>query len=120
MGLTALVPGLGHAYLGDFKKAGGLAGTYGLGMGLNGVQNATGEYMFGSTITQNTRFYSMYAAYRDLRTYNGELNYRFKMPQESITDLTLAPFQFSVMKKPEVWGGILGASLVWKCSCLSC
>ncbi|MDN3505285.1 MAG: CPBP family intramembrane metalloprotease [Rhabdochlamydiaceae bacterium] len=109
MGLTALIPGLGHAYLDEFKKAGALAGSYGLGMGLHQAQYQTNEYMYADIITQNTRFYSMYAAYRDLREYNGELNYRFKMPQESITDLTLAPFQWSVIKKPEVWGGILGA-----------
>ena len=31
------------------------------------------------------------------------------MPTDSLSDLTTAPFRFSVMKKPEVWGGILGA-----------
>jgi membrane protease YdiL (CAAX protease family) len=31
------------------------------------------------------------------------------MPQDSLSDLAYAPFQMKVMKKPEVWGGILGA-----------
>jgi membrane protease YdiL (CAAX protease family) len=31
------------------------------------------------------------------------------MPNDSLFDLTTAPFRFSVLKKPEVWGGLVGA-----------
>lgn len=31
------------------------------------------------------------------------------MPTDSLSDLTTAPFNLSVLKKPEVWGGFLGA-----------
>ena len=31
------------------------------------------------------------------------------MPREHFKDLFQAPFQWSVLKKPEVWGGVLGA-----------
>lgn len=51
--------------------------------------------------------YGIYAAYRDVRAYNQQDFYAYKMPTESFKDLAFAPFQWSVIKKPEVWAGLL-------------
>ena len=50
----------------------------------------------------------MYAAYRDARTFIHDTGYIHPMPKDNLNDLIKAPFQWSVMKKPEVWGGIIG------------
>lgn len=113
VGLSGLMPGLGHFYLGDMNTAGSLVGIVGLGIG--GASFETSREISFVTL-QNTWFYGMYAAYRDVRTYNGQAGYSYQMPINSFTDLTSAPFSWSVLKKPEVWGGLLGkfvlASLV--------
>ena len=57
---------------------------------------------------QNTWSYGIYAAYRDVRKYNGQLGYQYKMPMESFDELAVAPFSLKILKKPEVWGGLLG------------
>ena len=51
--------------------------------------------------------YGIFSVYRDTLLYNG-VNLG-KMPKDTFTSLLAAPFQWSVMKKPEVWGGILGS-----------
>lgn len=58
---------------------------------------------------QNVGFYNVYAAYRDARKFNHFEGYSYQMPIDSGFDLALAPFQWSVVRKPEVWGGLLGA-----------
>lgn len=108
--LSFLTPGLGHAYLGDFKTAGSLFGSSCLFRGFNYLKLFKDAfYDINSHISQHTWFYGVYAAYRDVRTYNNEEGYYYKMPKDSFTDLAWAPFQWSVLKKPEVWGGFLGA-----------
>ncbi|NGX45806.1 MAG: hypothetical protein K940chlam2_00986, partial [Chlamydiae bacterium] len=111
--LSALCPGLGHAYLGEYKTAGSLFGSSAL-FATFGTNEIGGEDFRSSNLVawQNTWFYSMYAAYRDVRAYNGDVGYSYKMPTESLADLAWAPFQWSVIKKPEVWGGFLGALTV--------
>lgn len=106
----SVIPGLGHAYLGDWKTTGGLAGsasamfsTFSLDVGSDSFQ------MSSLTTLQNTWLYGFYAALRDTRTFNHFQGYSYKMPTESLSELALAPFQWSVIKKPEVWGGVLGA-----------
>jgi membrane protease YdiL (CAAX protease family) len=92
-----IVPGLGHVYLKDFKTASALAGTAGIGLGLQyGYQERIG--------LETTCFYSIYSAYRDARIQNGTIGC---LPRETLAELALAPFQWSVIKKPEVWGGIV-------------
>jgi membrane protease YdiL (CAAX protease family) len=109
-GLSGLVPGLGHAYLGDWKTAGGLMGGTGLGLGLAALSESHEAFQATSLITvQATSFYGIYAAYRDARIYNGQLGYSYKMPTDSLADLSSAPFRWSVIKKPEVWGGLIGS-----------
>lgn len=110
--LSILFPGLGSAYIGDYKTAGAIAGsTFGIvGAGLateddNAIDNT---FIAASNIVT----YGMYAAYRDARNINKNYGYKYSMPQESYAELSLAPFQWQVMKKPEVWGGILGALAV--------
>jgi len=100
-----LIPGLGHAYLGDYKTAASLFGSSALGYG--GLFNKHTEYA-GSSVVQTSMFYGIYAAYRDARLYNSNLRYSYKMPTDSFKDLCFAPFNPKIMKKPEVWGGLLG------------
>ena len=110
--LSGLIPGLGHAYIGDYKTAGiflGSCGVFGLGRTTlaNETFQTTNLYAF-----QNLALYSTYAAYRDTRAYNNFEGYNYSMPNESGVELALAPFQWNVIKKPEVWGGLLGALTV--------
>jgi len=109
VGLSGLFPGLGHAYLGDYTTASALMGSSGVGYGL--AQFTFFEpYLEGDMLALSTVWsYGVYSAYRDVRAYNGGSSYLYKMPQDSFVDLAWAPFQVSVLKKPEVWGGILGA-----------
>ena len=103
----ALVPGLGHVYLNDMKTAGALAGSAGLGMGLYFGSTKGQIHSSGVIGLQTTGFYGIYAAYRDARMQNGMSAYGYRMPTENLADLAYAPFQWSVLKKPEVWGGIV-------------
>ncbi|HSX14024.1 MAG TPA: CPBP family intramembrane glutamic endopeptidase [Chlamydiales bacterium] len=101
-----IVPGLGHVYLNDLKTASALAGSAGASLGL---YFGTNEQVHSSGVIglETTGFYSIYSAYRDARLQNGQLAYSYCMPTESLSDLVYAPFQWSVIKKPEVWGGIV-------------
>ncbi len=111
--LSTLMPGLGHVYLGDFRTAGTLFGSSSLMGGLGSWKKNNETFRVSNLVTaQNTWFYGIYAAYRDVRAYNDEEGYIYKMPKDSFGDLAWAPFQWSVLKKPEVWGGFLGALTV--------
>jgi membrane protease YdiL (CAAX protease family) len=104
----SIVPGLGHVYLGDMQTGGALMGSFGLEVGL--ASAAGGGALSGdiAACALNTWFYGMYAGYRDARIYNDQMGYKYRMPKDSLADLTMAPFSWSVIKKPEVWGGVLG------------
>lgn len=109
VGLTGLFPGLGHAYLGDYTTATALMGSAGVSLGLM-QYDFIEPYLEGDLLVLSTTWsYAFYSAYRDVRECNGKSNYSYKMPQDSFADLAWAPFRWAVMKKPEVWGGILGA-----------
>jgi membrane protease YdiL (CAAX protease family) len=108
--LSVVFPGLGHAYLGDLKTAGGLIGTTGLSIGAASAFHSDEVAFFTSLATaSNTWLYGIYAAYRDVRIYNGQPGYSYQMPTDSFADLAYAPFNYKVLKKPEVWGGLLGS-----------
>jgi len=110
--LSSLFPGLGHIYLEDSVTASGLMGTSAVGIGLlSGNVFKDNFTMFETTVTtlQANFFYSIYAAYRDARAWNGISNYSYQMPTDNLMDITLAPFKWSVMKKPRVWGSIIGS-----------
>ena len=107
VGLSFLAPGLGHVYLGDLKTAGGLFGTAFASTSLASYEKTRSYSQLMSS--SNTWFYNVYAAYRDVRINNGQAGYSYKMPSDSFSDLASAPFRWSVMKKPEVWGGLIGA-----------
>jgi membrane protease YdiL (CAAX protease family) len=104
--LSMLAPGLGHIYLDDSRTGYSLLGTSALSSSM--IINKNTQDYAALCAPQNIWFYSIYAAYRDTRKYNDQAGYRYQMPQDSLSDLTLAPFRFSVLKKPEVWGGVLG------------
>lgn len=108
--LSSLIPGLGHVYLDDMKMAGALMGSAALGYAavLSTVNNET--WLLPSAIYCTTNlYYGVFSAYRDARIFNGMSSYSYRMPTEQLAALVYAPFQPSVLKKPEVWGGILGA-----------
>jgi hypothetical protein len=101
---STLVPGLGHAYLGDYKTAGTIFGSSALGCGaLLNDHTAT----FGVFTIETAMFYGIFAAYRDVRLYNNNFGCSYKMPTDSFKELCYAPFNYKVLKKPEVWGGLL-------------
>lgn len=109
VGLAALCPGLGHVYLGEYQTAGSLFGSYGVFAGLTAIDENITLRNFNATVAFNLNNYNLYAAYRDVRGYNLNQGYRYQMPQENFFELAQAPFRLSVLKKPEVWGGVLGA-----------
>lgn len=108
--LSGLFPGLGHTYLGDHQTASALMGTTTLGLGLlsGNVIHEPAGIMTTVAVLQATSFYSVYAAYRDTLLHNGSWQYSYLMPTDNLADLTFAPFRWTIMKKPQVWGGILG------------
>ncbi len=105
----AVIPGLGHVYLDDMKTAGGFFSSTGLAFSLAlSMPSERPLSSAGLMFTQNTEMYGIYAAYRDARLKNGMSFYSYRMPTESLSELAYSPFQWSVIKKPEVWGGLLG------------
>ncbi len=115
----SLIPGLGHLYLGEGRTAGELFGTFFLGKilardfsktaFLSEAQYHDPSIRIGRITASTTWQYGMYAAYRDARRYNRQEGFFYPMPEDSFADLSYAPFNYKVLKKPEVWGGILGA-----------
>jgi membrane protease YdiL (CAAX protease family) len=105
----SIIPGLGHAYLGDIKTAGSLFSSAGLAVSV-GMSTPSHQSLSLTSLmfAQNTEMYGIYAAYRDARFRNGMSDYSYPMPTENLADLAYAPFQISVLKAPEVWGGLLG------------
>jgi membrane protease YdiL (CAAX protease family) len=110
VGLSTLFPGLGHLYLNENKVAGGLIGSASAGLGLAIFSFPSYEISTTSLITfESIWSYGIYAAYRDVRSYNGSSRYSYQMPTDSFADLSLSPIRARILKKPEVWGGFLGA-----------
>ncbi len=108
--LSALFPGLGHLYLGEKATAAELIGTTFAGMGGLALSSSNEQAFEGSVLTlQTTWSYGLYASYRDVRLFNGNAGYSYKMPADSFADLSFASFRWKILKKPEVWGGFLGA-----------
>ena len=108
--VSTLIPGSGYIYLQDYKTAGSLFGSVAAFRGLGYVKNLDSSVRMSSYLLGvNLSRYGVYAAYRDARAYNNFEGYRYSMPTESLKDLALAPFDWSVIKKPEVWGGLLAA-----------
>lgn len=109
VGLSYLFPGLGHVYLGDGKTAGGLMGAAGVSLGMVPLSIHDERWIEPNLVAIGSVWqYGIYAAYRDVRSYNQQSGYVYQMPRENFTDLLSAPFSFKVLKKPEVWGGFLG------------
>lgn len=109
-GLSAIFPGLGHVYIGDMKTAGFLAGGTILATRVSSWPQSPHEISdFSAQTAYNTWMYGIYSAYRDARIMNGGTSYSYKMPTDSLADLAYAPINPRILKKPEVWGGVLGA-----------
>jgi len=110
-GLSILFPGLGDLYLGDTYKALGFM-TASVGGIVASALAPDPISVPSALLSQNIGFYSVYSVYRDGRICSSDTGYCYPMPKESLKELLLAPFQPSVLKKPEVWGGILGSLTV--------
>jgi membrane protease YdiL (CAAX protease family) len=109
----SIVPGLGHLYLGETKEAFTLAGSFGAGVGILALSDYSLAGRTAGVMACETAWcYGIYAAYRDARLHNTGVDYSYKMPIDTFGDLSQAPFRFSILKKPEVWGGFLGAVAV--------
>lgn len=111
-GLSSLIPGLGHYYLGEPATGNALlasflvSGAYGL-TSIEPPRNEGDPVRMrrdGFAAAQNVSFYSVYAAYRDGRIQQNDLGVQYKLPTDSFKDLAWAPFSWEVLRKPEVWG----------------
>lgn len=131
IGLAFLYPGLGHLYLGDILTAISFTTSSSLLTGIDRLYSKDSVSILRSYYDQETAeidhlkedknsfpflealenlwSYNVYATYRDVRIYNNQTGYSYGMPRDSLADLTLAPFRWSIIKKPEVWGGLFGA-----------
>lgn len=107
VGLSAVMPGLGHFYLSDVKTAGAFMGITAIGVGGISLMHYQQAKRVSALSLQNAWSYGLYAVYRDARLYNRQVGYSYKMPTDSLSDLTSAPFSLNILKKPEVWGGFL-------------
>jgi membrane protease YdiL (CAAX protease family) len=111
---SGIIPGLGHAYLNDFHTAGEIFGSAAGGLVFVPIASQFSDSLpgFGLHTFSASASYGVYAAYRDARKMIGHAGYYYPMPTDSFSDLISAPFSWSVVKKPEVWGGLLGALTV--------
>ncbi len=108
--LSSIIPGLGHTYIKDFRTATEVFGSFSAGLSLASFDKKSySSVQTGILAATTSSFYGVYAAYRDTRLYNGRRFYLYSMPEDSFADLSYAPFNYKVMKKPEVWGGVLGS-----------
>jgi membrane protease YdiL (CAAX protease family) len=108
----ALVPGLGHAYLGEYGEAAGYGGSMlGLRLILEVVTTVEPEFN-GQTIglgMQNLWFYNIFDAYRDARRKQKNYDYKTPVTNESLLQLVTAPFRPDVLRKKWVWAGVPAA-----------
>lgn len=109
--LSGLLPGCGHYYLGETQTGNEILGgalTSSACVYLS--QHVPDVQSVSVTTLRSVSWYSMFAAYRDAVVLNGEA---FDgLPREKYVNLAAAPFKWSVIKKPEVWGGVLGSLAV--------
>ncbi|MEX0962221.1 MAG: CPBP family intramembrane glutamic endopeptidase [Simkaniaceae bacterium] len=110
VGLSALYPGLGHAYLGEMGEASMLAGSYTSGVvAMQQLSLSQDGYIGAFEAAMTAWSYGMYASYRDVRNYNENRIYTYDMPQDSFAGISLASVNPKILKKFEVWGGVVGA-----------
>ena len=105
----SIIPGLGHVYLGQYSTAATIFGAYASSIIIAADSKDIKLSTLSGATAQNTAFYSFYAAYRDARINNGSISSIHPMPTDSFTDLATGIFSPSILGKPEVWGGYLGA-----------
>ena len=108
VGLSMIFPGLGHLYLDDYSTARDLGGIAAAEFATLSLSDDESTKFNAAALYSNTYMYSLYAVYRDTRAYNFDKKYLFQMPQDTFYDISMAPFKWTIMKKPEVWGGIIG------------
>lgn len=110
--LNLFIPGSGYYYINDYAT-GNKYLAFNLSLNLYSIATSSST---PATVSANFCMYSAYAGYRDARALHAKSDYRYEMPQESLIDLIKAPFQISIIKKPEVYGSLIaflvGASIL--------
>lgn len=107
--LSSVLPGLGHYYLGATDTGSVFLGSVIAG-GLVALATSKKIPSISTAMFRTTSClsrYSAFAAYRDASFYSGNISPN--LPREDLKQLAAASFQWSVIKKPEVWGGVLGS-----------
>ncbi len=111
-GGLALLPGVGHFYLGQHGKgAAYLSSIVGLTAGAIALSDSDAEAgdplaVQFAVAAQNTLMYSVFDAYRTARLLRHNQDYKYEVSDESLGSLLLAPFTPSVLKSPWVWAGV--------------
>jgi membrane protease YdiL (CAAX protease family) len=118
--LSILFPGIGQMYLDDWGTGCGLMGLGLAELTSIGITTQDGwpqdeatlqndpTFMLSLMWYQNTMFYSSFAAYRDARLLIDNEGYRYPVPEETLTDLLVAPFDPDTFFEPEVALGLVG------------
>jgi len=118
---SALVPGLGQAFQGDYGAAATHFGVFAASLGTayhyenkpdfihddvryqdpdrETINQTTLRRDFALRLATDTALYSSFAAYRDGRERNNA-GYRTPVPTESLGDLALSPFRWEYLSRP--------------------
>lgn len=106
-----LVPGMAQTCLGQTAEGAAitsLAATEGVGLVAGAVTKKSGLTYATAVGLQDLYLYGVSAS-----VLQGQLaNHLRYTPEDTTAELLFAPFNGNVMKRPEVWGGILGMTAV--------
>lgn len=118
---SALIPGLGQAFQGDYGVAAAHFGVFAASLGTayhyqnkpdfieddvrykdpdrETINQTTLRRDFALRLATDTALYSSYGAYRDARERNNA-GYRTPAPKESLGDLAVSPFRWEYLSRP--------------------
>lgn len=107
----ALIPGVGHLYLGQYGKAalfagatiGLLSASYALSTSDNDAHPPIGLVL--GIAGQNALTYGIFDAYRSARLQRKNEGYEYPVSEERFGTLLAAPFDPEVLASPWVWAG---------------
>ena len=106
-GALAIIPGMGHVYLGNYGTGAAYLGSDLAFLFLTNLavsSNLSG--LVPGSLFQNLWFYNVFDAYRDARVKRGDVGYKFPISREPLAKLASAPFRPEVLKRPWVWAGV--------------
>jgi hypothetical protein len=121
---SALIPGLGQAFQGDYGAAAAHFGVFAVSLGTayhyenkadfihddvryqdsdrETINQTTLRRDFALRLATDTALYSGFAAYRDGRERNNS-GYRTPVPKESLADLAISPFRWEYLSRPTTY-----------------